>query len=406
MTADAKPAPTPWRLVILLGALVAFAPLGIDMYLPALPAIGKSLGATAEQAQNTMAAFLAGMALGQLIYGPASDRFGRRAPIFVGIGIFVLASAACALATTIEQITLARFVQALGGCAGGVVSRAVVRDKFDHRDTARVLSLMMLVMGIAPIVAPLLGGWLLLVGSWRALFWFLAAFGLVVGTWTFLALGESRSEETAAQARAENPLRAFRVLLTNRRLLGYILAGALNGATLFTWISSSSDLIIGSYGVSPQNFGWLFGLNAVGVIGASQVNRYLLMRWTPDQILSASSRTSVVAAVILLLVAFTGAGGLFGLIAAVLLVLTSYGFMQGNTMAGALSVDPMRAGSTSALSGAASFGAGAAAAAFAATLHDGTARPLAIIMLVSLVGSALCLQFLALPKARVAPAST
>ncbi|WP_293682937.1 MFS transporter, partial [uncultured Phenylobacterium sp.] len=159
--------PTPWGLVILLGSLTAMGPLAIDMYLGSLPDIGASLRASPGQAQATVAAFLAGMALGQIFYGPWSDRVGRRIPILAGIAIFTLASIGCAMAATIDQLLVGRFVQALGACAGGVVSRAVVRDQFSHTETARMLSLMMLIMGIAPILAPLIGSLLLVVGGWR-----------------------------------------------------------------------------------------------------------------------------------------------------------------------------------------------------------------------------------------------
>ncbi|MDP1962231.1 MAG: multidrug effflux MFS transporter, partial [Reyranella sp.] len=257
---DIKAPPvTPWGLVILLGALTAFAPMSIDMYLPALPAIGKALGGTPEATQGTLAVFLAGMAIGQFLYGPASDRYGRRAPILVGVAVYVAASIWCALTQSMEGLIFARFVQALGGCAGAVVARAVVRDQFDHTETARVLSLLTLVMGVAPIVAPLLGGWVMVIAGWRGIFWTLALFGCLVGLAVFLRLRESRSEETAAQARSETPLKAYGQLLRNRRLIGYALAGALNGAVLFTYISSSPALVIETYGFSPQAFGWVFG---------------------------------------------------------------------------------------------------------------------------------------------------
>lgn len=389
---------TPWGLVILLGALTAFAPMSIDMYLPSLPAIGESLGASASQTQATVAAFFAGMAIGQFLYGPASDRFGRRAPIMVGIAIYVAASIACALATSPEMLIGARFVQALGGCAGAVVSRAIVRDRFNHTETARMLSLMMLIMGLAPILAPLLGGVLLALGGWRWNFWVLALFGLACGAAAFFRLAESRSEETAAQAASENPFQAYFALLRQPRLLGYALAGSLNGATLFTYISSSPELLMGTYGISPSAFGWVFGLNAAAVIGASQVNRYALRRWTPDEVLERANLVAVATALALAAAALTGFGERWTVLPLLFVLLGSYGFMQGNTVAGALNVDPKRAGSISALTGGASFGVGALTASLAGAFHDATPRPMALVMLAAMVGSALALRFLALPK--------
>ncbi len=397
---DSHPAPpsTPWGLVILLGSLTAMGPLAIDMYLPSLPAIGADLKASASATQSTVAAFLAGMAIGQLFYGPASDRTGRRAPILLGVVIFAAASVACALATSVEMLLAARFVQALGACAGGVVSRAVVRDRFDHTETARMLSLMMLIMGLAPILAPILGGLLLTFGGWRLNFWFMAAFGAAVGLAAFLRLRESRTEATAQQAARENPLQSYLALLRQRRLLGYALAGALNGATLFAYISSAPGLLMGVYGYSPQVFPWLFGLNALAVIGSGQVNRLVLRRLTPDQVLGRASLVALFLALLLALAAGTGVGERWTVLPLLFLLLSSYGFMQGNTMAGALSVDPVRAGSTSALLGAASFAAGALAAAVSGAFHDASARPMAFTMLLALAGSALALRTLALPR--------
>jgi DHA1 family bicyclomycin/chloramphenicol resistance-like MFS transporter len=389
---------TPWGLVILLGSLTAFAPMSIDMYLPSLPAIGQDLHASAAQTQATVAAFFAGMAVGQFFYGPASDRFGRRAPILVGIAIYVAASIVCALSVSPEMLIGSRFVQALGGCAGGVVARAVVRDRFNHTETARVLSLLTLIMGLAPILAPILGGMLLSIGGWRLNFWVLVGFGLACGAATILWLVESRSQETAAQAASESPLRAYLALLKQPRLVGYALAGGLNGATLFTYISASPVLLIETYGISPSHFGWVFGLNAAGVIGASQANRYLLRHRTPDEVLARSSIVAVVAGVALAAAALTGFGERWTVLPLLFVLLASYGFMQGNTMAGALNVDPRRSGSISALMGGASFGVGALASSLAGGFHDGTPRPMALVMLMALIGSALALRMLALPK--------
>jgi DHA1 family bicyclomycin/chloramphenicol resistance-like MFS transporter len=338
------------------------------------------------------------MAIGQFFYGPASDRFGRRGPLLIGGVIYILASVVCAIAWSPETLIGARFVQALGGCAGGVVARAVIRDHFSHTETARMLSLMMLFTGLAPILAPLIGGMLVNVGGWRLNFWVLTGFGVLVTTTSFLRLKESRSEETAAQARSENPIQAYIALLRQRRLLGYALAGALNGSALFTYIATSPDLLIGTYGIAPSAFGWVFGANAGGMILAGQINRQLLKRWNPDQVLSRSTLVTVALSIALTMAAVTGWGGQWGVLGLLFLLLASYGFIQGNTMAGALSVDPRRAGSISAMMGALSFGAGALASSLAAAFHDGTAQPTAITMLIGMTGSMLALQFMALPR--------
>ncbi len=392
------PVSTPWGLVILLGALTAMGPLAIDMYLPSLPAIAEALRADPAQAQATVAAFLAGMAVGQPFYGPWSDRIGRRAPLILGPAIFIAASAACALATSVEMLLAARFVQALGACAGGVVSRAIIRDRFDHTETARMLSLMMLIMGLAPILAPILGSVLLAFGGWQWNFWFMTAFGVAIGVAAVLRLKESRSEATAVQASRENPFQSYAAVLKSPRLVGYALCGALNGATLFTYISTSPGLIMGTYGHSPAVYPWIFGLNALGVIGAGQVNRMVLRRITPDQVLLRASVVATGFGVALTLAAVTGIGGQWTVLPLLFLLLSSYGFMQGNTMAGALNVDPLRAGAISALMGTLSFATGAAAASLAALFHDGTPRTMAVVMLLSLLGSAISLRALALPR--------
>ena len=391
-------ASTPWGLVILLGLLTAMGPLAIDMYLPSLPAIGAALRADPSETQATVATFLAGMALGQMFYGPASDRLGRRGPILFGIAVFAIASVGCALAQNIDQLLLGRFVQALGACAGGVVVRAVVRDRFSHTETARMLSLMMLIMGLAPILAPLLGGVLLGLGDWSWNFWFMALFGVLLGLAAMLWLKESRSEATAIQASKENPLQSYLAVLREKRLVGYVLAGALNGATLFTYVASSPELMMGTYKVPVAVFPFLFSLNAVAIIGSSQINRYALRTATTDQVLARASNASLVIGLLLALAAFTGIGGPWTVLPLIFALLGSYGFMGGNTTAGALSVDPLRAGATSALLGAASFGAGALASSLAGLLHDGTARPMALVMASAIVGSVLALRLLALPR--------
>lgn len=390
------PVATPWGLVCLLAAMTAFAPMSIDMYLPAQIAIGVDLKAGHSQVELTLATFLAGMAIGQFFYGSASDRFGRRGPILVGCVVYVVASALCALTTSIEALIGARFLQALGGCAGGVIARAIVRDNFDHRDTARILSLLMLVMGLAPILAPAAGSLVLIAADWRAIFWCLAGFGVLVALAVLFLLKESRSEATAEQARSESPVAAYLALLQQPRLVGYLLAGSLNGAVLFTYISASPGLMMGIYGIKPVFYSWLFGLNAVGVIGANQINRMLLRHHGPDGILKTASTAAIGFGAVLLLAAVTGLGGPWTVLPILFLTLGTYALMQGNTTAGALNCDPRRAGSISALSGGLSFGAGAVGSWAGGALYNGTPVPMTAVMLACLVGSALALRLMAL----------
>ena len=383
-------------MIVLLGAMTAFGAMSIDMFLPAIPSIGAHLDATPAEVQRTLSALLLGLAAGQLVYGPWSDRIGRRVPILTGIALYVAASIACALASDVTQLAVARFVQGLGACSAMVVSRAVVRDRYDHTETARILSLISLVFGLAPILAPLIGGLVLTFAGWRAIFWVLAGFGTAVGIAVSLGLKESRSAATAEVAGGETAVAGFRVLLRNRRLLGYILAGAFNSACLFAYIAASPDLIIGTYGVDAQHFGWIFGLNAVGLIAASQINRRLLLHWAPDQVLGAAVLAAFGFGVILLVTAATGLGGMPGVLVPLFFVVSTFGFMFANSAAGALSLDPHRAGSISGLMGTLGFVVGAASSAAAGLIHDGTAVPMAAVMATALGLSALSLFLLAL----------
>ena len=383
--------------ILLLGSLTAFGAITIDLYLPTLPAIAHGFAAAPATVQLTLSVFFVGMALGQLIYGPASDRWGRRPAILVGCAIYVAASLLCYLAPSIEWLIAGRFVQALGCCAGMVVARAVVRDRYDHSDSARIFSLLTLVLAVAPMLAPTAGGWLAMAFSWRAIFLVLALFGGLTAIAVALRLDESRSSATAEKARGEHPLRAYLALLGHRRLLGYILLGGLNGATLFTYIAAAPDLVIVTWGFSPQAFGAVFAFIAVGVIGSSQLNRALLGRFDPDRILGVATIAAIGCGAGLLAGAVFGAP-VWAMLGLLFVTLGSNGFIAANAIAGALNVDPLRAGTTSGLFGAASFGVGAAASALGAALHDGTARPMAAVILASLCLAALSFRVLARPR--------
>ena len=395
----ARAAKAPLGFILLLGALTAFGPLSIDMYLPALPALTASLHATGAAGQWTVAAFLIGISIGQLFYGPVSDRYGRRKPLLFGIGLYLVATLGCMLAPSIEALIGFRVLQALGGCAGMMIARAVVRDRFAHDEVLHVFSMLMLVMGLAPILAPLLGGWVLLVADWRWIFGVQLIFALVVGAATVFTLTESRSAETEAQARSENAFRSYAALLSDRRLVGYLLTGAFSGAALFTYVSSSPDVVIGYFHISPQVFGWVFGLNAFGYIGTNQINARLARRHPYDQILGVANSAVFAVSIVLVFDSMTGFGGLFGVLIPLFLIMSGFGFNQSNASAGALNVDPRRSGATSALLGATSFGAGAGCAGLAGLLRDGTPRPMAYVIAASLLIAVVILRTLVLRKA-------
>jgi len=389
----------PWGLVLLLGSLTAMGPLAIDMYLPSLPAIARSLHASPGAVGVTLAAFFAGLGIGQFIYGPLSDRIGRRPPLIFGICLYVAGAAGCALAPSVGWLVLARFAQALGGSAGQVVARASVRDRFGHQMAARVLSLLMLILGLAPIIAPIFGGYLLVFGSWRSVFFVQAGAGVLILLAAVLRFDESRSQAVHEHAKGESVWTAYRLLLANPRIIGFTLAGTFNSGAFFGWIALSSYLLIEVYGVSPQNFGWWFGANAAGFIGMSQVNAHLLRWWMPEEVLVRARLASIVAALVVMIDAVTGFGGMLGVIIPLYVTLGSFGLVGPNTQAAAMNVDLKRTGTISSIVGGASFAMGTLVSSAAGYLHDGTARPLAGLILFMILASSAALYGLAKPTA-------
>lgn len=382
-----QPARPTAALIIVLGTLTAFGPLSIDMYLPGLPAIARDLGAEPALIQLTLTLFFVGMAAGQAFYGPLSDRFGRRPPLLVGCAIYTLASAACALAPTAQVLLVARLAQALGGSAGMVIARSVVRDRYDAHESARVFSLLMLVMGLAPITAPLIGGQVLAFLGWRAIFWVLCGFGVLCLLLVAYALPESLPAERRSGAGLGAALAAYGRLLADQRLVGYALAGGLSSAAMFAYIAGSPFVVIELYGVSPQQFGWVFGANALGLIAASQLNRRLLDSFAGPAIVRATLLVSSSAALLLVLAAATGFGGLPGLLVPLFICVASGGLVGPNTTAAALAPHGRAAGSASALLGAISFLIGTGTTALVAALHNGTALPMAAVMAACSLGA-------------------
>ncbi|KFE53782.1 multidrug effflux MFS transporter [Pseudomonas syringae] len=367
------------RTILILGALSAFGPLAIDFYLPGFPAIALAFGTDEKHVQLTLASYFLGLSIGQLAYGPVADRFGRRIPLLFGVSLFTLASLACAFAPDLEWLIGARFVQALGGCAGMVIARAIVSDKCDAVQSAKVFSQLMLVMGLAPILAPMLGGLLVNLYNWQAIFISLTAFSALASLAVALGLPESMPATHPRQP-LSGALTQYRRLLGDRIFLGHALTGGIVMAGMFAYIAGSPFVFIKLYGVPPEHYGWLFGTNAAGFILSAQLNARLVGKTGPAFMLSRIIWIYLAAALMLLAVAGLRTEQLWPLLVPLFICIASLGCIIPNASACAMNGQWARAGSASALLGCLQFSVAAAAAALVGVLHDGTAVPMALVI--------------------------
>ncbi|MFD8737086.1 multidrug effflux MFS transporter [Streptomyces sp. NPDC059618] len=395
------PGRTGLLVTLVLGGLTATPPLAMDMYLPSLPEVTRSLHAPASTVQLTLTACLAGMALGQLVVGPMSDRFGRRRPLLAGLVLYVLATALCALAPGVGILVALRLLQGLAGAAGIVIARAVVRDLYDGVAMARFFSTLMLISGVAPVVAPLIGGQILRFTDWRGVFVVLTVVGVALTALVWTKLPETLAPADRHAGGAGEALGAMRRLLADRVFTGYTLAGGFTFAALFAYISASPFVIQDLYGASPQTFSLLFGANSVGLVVAGQINGKLLVgRVALEKVLATGLALVVLAATALLLMA-TGALGQVGLapVAAALFVLMSaMGLTLPNTQALALMRVRNTAGSASALLGTSSFLIGAVASPLVGVAGEHTAVPMAVVQLVAALVAVACFVGLCRPR--------
>jgi DHA1 family bicyclomycin/chloramphenicol resistance-like MFS transporter len=380
----------PQRLIVLLAALVAFAPLSIDMYLPSLPLIAADLQAAESSIQLTISAFLIGLFIGMLFYGPLSDKFGRRGLLLGGIGLYLIASIGCMLADSAEWLIAARFMQALGGAAASVLARAIVRDLFPLNEAARVLSLMHLVTMIATLVAPLVGGYLMLITGWRSLFMVLFAFAalmLMLSLWKIPEThhGDSRKASILAV------FKAYLQIGMQPVAIGYILCMGLTFAGMFAYITASPFVYIEYFGVSPQHYAWFFSLNIGGVIVLVSLNARYVGRFGTQRLLTAGAALAAVSGLLLVFAGITGSGGLALIVAGLLGFVSVTGVLGANCMASLLGRYPQQAGAAAGLAVACQFGLGALASSMTSALHDGSPLPMTLIIGLCGAGSLLAL---------------
>jgi DHA1 family bicyclomycin/chloramphenicol resistance-like MFS transporter len=365
------------KTILVLGALIALGPLTIDMYLPALPALGADLGASESAVQLTLTGTLIGLGLGQLVVGPLSDAYGRRLPLIAGTIVHITASLVCLVAPNVVVLGVLRTLQGVGAAATMVVAMAVVRDLFTGRAAATVLSRLMLVMGTAPILAPSIGAGILLTGSWRGVFAVLAALGVALLLVGIFLLKETLPPERRRTSSFRPVLSTYRMLLADRQFVVLALVAALGMSALFSYVSGSSFVLQDHFGLNQQQFGLVFALGAVALIGASQVNVVLLNRWTERQIVFGALGAALVFGAVLIVMAASEVGGLAGFLVPLLLVLAAVGFVLPNAPALALSRHGEAAGTAAALLGAAQFGLGALIAPVVGVLgNDGPAMAL------------------------------
>ncbi len=363
-------------LLVLLGTIALLAPFSIDMYLPALPSIARDLHASAAAIELTLPAFFAGLAVSQMLFGSLSDRFGRRPPLLVGLATVVITSIGCATAHSALALTVWRVFQALGVGSATVIPRAVVRDRFEVGHVARAMSLLGIISGLGPILAPQVGGLLLAVANWRMIFWVLTALALASLVAANAMLVESRPD---SRGPAPGPGLWF-TLLGDRRFLRYALPANLVSASTFAYIAGAPFVFIDRLHLTPQRFAWLFGVNALGLMVAGRINAHLVPRFGPEFLFRRAMRGIAALALTLLGVALLGRGGFWALAIPLFLFVSLLGFNFANGFALALAPYGATAGTAAALYGTMQFAFAGLAGAAVSALYDGTARSMTGVM--------------------------
>lgn len=369
----------PLKILLILGGLSAFGPLAVDLYLPAFPTMARAFDTSTDQIQLSLSAYFIGLACGQILYGPVADRFGRRKPLLFGIGLFCTASLLCAFAPSLEWLIAGRFMQALGGCAGMVVTRAVIRDLCSPLEAARAFSKLMLVMGVAPILAPLLGGYLLIWTGWQGIFLFLTLFSAAFALIVFFGLRETLPVDGPRQTMGYS-WRSVPRILRDPLFILHALTGGLAMAAMFAYIAGLPFVLIEIYGVAEQNFGWIFGLNAAGFIFFAQVNGRLLRNRSPQQLVKNNALLFMLTALALGVASWWQPEQLLPYWLVMFVFVASVAMVLPNATACAMDGYGQQAGMASALLGTLQSTFAAITSALVGWLHDGTALPLGLVV--------------------------
>jgi DHA1 family bicyclomycin/chloramphenicol resistance-like MFS transporter len=368
-------------LILILGTLSAIGPFSIDMYLPGFPSIAADLNTTVATVSLSLSSFFIGISAGQLIYGPLLDRFGRKNPLYFGLSLYILASIGCAMAGSANTLIGFRFLQAIGGCAGMVASRAMVRDIFPVNENAKIFSLLMLVVGVSPMIAPTLGGYISTSFTWHYVFIILTGFGVFVLTGVHFVLPESRKADTSFSLRPSSIFKNYFTVLTQPQFYTYVFTGSVASAGLYAYISGSPYVFMELYHVSAKQYGWIFAFLAGGLIASSQLNTLLLKRGLKsEQVVVRALICQCVAGICLFTGAINGWLGVSGMISLIFVFLCCQGFIFPNTSALSLAPFTKNAGSASALMGCIQMGIGALISAVVSYMNNHTALPMTAAM--------------------------
>ncbi len=388
------------RLFVVLGSVTVIGPASMDVYLPGLPALARDFGAAPSTAQLTLTTFLIGVGFGQLLTGPLSDVHGRRRPLVAGMALFTVASLICSLAPNLYALAGMRFIQGATAAAGMVIGRAIVRDLYSGAAASRYLSRLMLIIGLGPVLAPLVGGQLLRLTSWRGVFVALALFGLALTLMAARLLPETLSQEGRRTAGLDVTVRTFGRLLVDRRFVGFVLIIGLGSGAVIGYIAGSAFVLQDIYGVSPQAFGLLFGLSALLMVTGAQINAHLVGRTSPRRLLGVGLTTMIVAAIALFAVVPFPSAGVLAIMPPLALLMFSWNFIQSNSLALGLTDHPHVAGSAAALLGVSQFAFGALVAPLVGIGGNDTALPMAVVIAACAVGAAVAFRQLVPPVSK------
>lgn len=367
-------------LILILGLLSALGPFSIDMYLPGFPTIAADLNTSVDQVSYSLSSFFIGVCIGQLICGPLLDRFGRKKPLYVGLVIYVIASLGCALATSVEVLIALRFLQALGGCVCMVAPGAIVRDSFPAKENAKVFSLLILILGVSPIIAPTVGSFVIAGLGWHAVFIVLAIIAALLLALVIFLLPESKQPDRSMSLRPKPIITNFLFVLKQPQFFTYAFSGAVAAAGLFAYLAGSPFVFMNIYKVTEQQYGWIFGLVAAGLITCSQLNNVMLRKYDSSQIIKTVLLVQTTIGLVLFLGSYLEWLNIYSTIGLIFLFLSCQGFSFPNSSALSLAPFTREAGSASALMGALQMGFGALASAFVGLINNGTTLPMTGVM--------------------------